>query len=124
MFYDELKDTAKALLTEFGQPCEIEQSLAGDYDITTGKVTPRKRRLRGVCLFNRLAYDFSSSSSNLVQQGDVSVLLSLSANLSRDDLLLSTLSVKGERWQIINCQPLKPAGVTVYYKLQARAING
>ena len=126
-FYDELADTAKTLLTEFGVPCSIEQNITSDYNVNTGEATRRKRRLLGVCIFNQLTYDFPQFQSSgvlkgeasLVQQGDVSITLSLSSPLSREELL-----VNGERWQIVNCQPLKPSGMTIYYKLQARLVNG
>ena len=131
-FYDELADTAKTLLTEFGVPCSIEQNITSDYNVKTGEATRRKRRLLGVCIFNQLTYDFPQFQSSgvlkgeasLVQQGDVSITLSLSSPLSREELLLSVLLVNGERWQIVNCQPLKLSGMTIYYKLQARLVNG
>ena len=110
--YGKLQNISTKLIKQFGVPCVVRTEKAGRYNPETGEVESRSRAEETAhCLFDNLAYDFNQSgknTSNMVQQGDVLIYVTATDN---------------EKWTVINCQPIKPAGVAVIYQCQARKVE-
>ncbi|MCQ9121573.1 hypothetical protein MUU45_001122 [Rodentibacter pneumotropicus] len=126
--YGQLRHLSTQLIRQFGVPCVVKTESKGQYDPATGGIS-NKRRVsnKAYCLFDNLAYDFPSYQSNgsgkgasaMVKQGDVMLYITESGKPE----VHSIVSVEGETWAIINCQPIRPANVSIIYQCQARRVT-
>ena len=121
--YGKLQNISTKLIKQFGVPCVVRSEKAGRYNPETGEVESRSRSEESAhCLFDNLAYDFNQigkNTSNMVQQGDVLIYVTAEANPA----INSKIVTDNEKWTVINCQPIKPAGVAVIYQCQARKVE-
>lgn len=121
--YGKLQNISTKLIKQFGVPCFVRSEKAGRYNPETGDVESRSRIEESAhCLFDNLAYDFNQAvknTSGMVQQGDVLIYVTAEAN----PVINSKIVTDNEKWSVINCQPIKPAGATVIYQCQARKVE-
>lgn len=121
--YGKLQNISTKLIKQFGVPCFVRSEKAGRYNPETGEVESRSRIEESAhCLFDNLAYDFNRSgqnTSNMVQQGDVLIYVTAEASPT----IHSKIITNDEKWAVINCQPIKPAGTAVIYQCQARKVE-
>jgi hypothetical protein len=120
-FYDEMAVMALDLITVFGQPVTLRDTIKGEYDPATGSTGPDtviERSAHGILL------DFTGQefqANNLITAGDKKLKIAASG-LNAPPTLLSKAIVQGKTWSII--PPLKeinPAGTPLLYELQVRA---
>lgn len=120
-FYDEMAVMALDLITEFGQPVTIRDTVKGVYDPATGKTGPdtfTDRLAQGILL------DFTGQefqTNTLIKVGDKKLKIA-AKGLTAPPTLLSKVLVQGRTWSII--PPLKeinPAGTPLLYELQVRS---
>ncbi|QIA76647.1 hypothetical protein [Rodentibacter caecimuris] len=123
--YGRLSHLSTQLIKQFGVPCVVKTESKGLYNPETGGILNKRRASnKAYCLFDNLAYDFPSYQSNgsgkgasaMVKQGDVMLYITESGKPE----IHSTVSVEGETWTIITCQPIKPSNVAIIYQCQAR----
>lgn len=121
--YKQLQVVSTRLIKQFGLPCSVLSEKAGRYNPETGEVESKSRSTKqAFCLFDNLAYDFGSfgkSNASAIQQGDVMVYVTAEG----EPAVNSKIVAEGEKWAVINCQPIKPAGTTVIYQCQARKVE-
>lgn len=120
-FYDEMAVMAVALITEFGQPVTLRDTVKGVYDPATGKTGPdtvTERIAQGI-LLDFTGQEFQTNS--LIKVGDKKLKIAASG-LSSPPTLLSKAVIQGKTWSIV--PPLKeisPAGTPLLYELQVRS---
>jgi hypothetical protein len=120
-FYDEMAVMALELITEFGQPVTLRDTVKGGYNPATGTTSPdtiTERTAQGI-LLDFTGQEFQTNS--LIKVGDKKLKIAASG-LSSPPLLLSKVIVQGKTWSII--PPLKeinPAGTPLLYELQVRS---
>ncbi|MCB4228116.1 hypothetical protein [Mannheimia haemolytica] len=127
-FYGNLGKISHSLIKRFGQPCNVTINEQGSYNPATGE---RKKGnwtvQKGYCLFDNLAFDFPHSGNDshggsalLVQQGDVLIYLTADCKPT----LNAVIEANGEKWSVINVQPIRPAATTLIYQVQGRKADG
>ena len=120
-FYDEMAVMALELITEFGQPVTLRDTVKGVYDPATGKTGPdtvTERTAQGI-LLDFTGQEFQTNS--LIKVGDKKLKIAASG-LTAPPTLLSKAVIQGKTWSII--PPLKeinPAGTPLLYELQVRS---
>lgn len=120
-FYDEMAVMALELITEFGQPVTLRDTIKGVYDPATGKTGPdtvTERTAQGI-LLDFTGQEFQTNS--LIKVGDKKLKIAASG-LSSPPTLLSKAVIQGKTWSIV--PPLKeinPAGTPLLYELQVRS---
>ena len=120
-FYDEMAVMALELITEFGQPIILRDTVKGLYDPSTGKTGPdtvTERTAQGIML-DFTGQEFQTNS--LIKVGDKKLKIAASG-LSSPPTLLSKAVIQGKTWSIV--PPLKeinPAGTPLLYELQVRS---
>jgi hypothetical protein len=120
-FYDEMAVMALELITEFGQPVTLRDTVKGVYDPSTGKTGPdtvTERTAQGI-LLDFTGQEFQTNS--LIKIGDKKLKIAAS-ELTAPPTLLSKVIVQGKTWSIV--PPLKeinPAGTPLLYELQVRS---
>jgi hypothetical protein len=120
-FYDEMAVMALELITEFGQPVTLRDTVKGVYDPAvggTGPDTVTERTAQGI-LLDFTGQEFQTNS--LIKVGDKKLKIAASG-LTAPPTLLSKVIVQGKTWSII--PPLKeinPAGTSLLYELQVRS---
>ncbi|HEX8591748.1 MAG TPA: hypothetical protein VF682_00470 [Pseudomonas sp.] len=120
-FYDEMAVMAFQLITEFGQPVTIRDTVKGVYDPARGKTgldTVTERTAQGI-LQDFTGQEFQTNT--LIKVGDKKLKIAASG-LSAPPTLLSKVIVQNKTWSII--PPLKeinPAGTPLLYELQVRS---
>ncbi|MDP8184405.1 hypothetical protein [Phocoenobacter skyensis] len=122
-FYQQMAITADKLIAQFGCTCEVHLQKDGEYNVETGEVEKvSTEKLTGNCYINHQHYDFNllNSGANSIKQGDVLMYITINSNVDRKMLLNSEVVVGNDTYQVVNCEPLKPADTTVMYKVQAR----
>lgn len=126
--YNKLKGVSDKLIRQFGQACEVHITETGKYNPATGERRKGSTTINnGYCLFDNLAFDFNSSrhdsaqgSASMVEQGDVLIYLTASCQ----PVLNAQVVVGGERWSIVNVQPINPGGTAIIYQAQGRRAYG
>lgn len=120
-FYDEMAAMALDLITQFGQPATLRDTVKGAYNPGTGITTPdtvSERTAQGI-LADYTGQEFQANS--LLKQGDKKLKIAASG-LATPPSLLSKVVIQGKTWSIV--PPLKeinPAGTPLLYELQVRA---
>lgn len=120
-FYNEMAVMALELITEFGQPLTLRDTIKGVYDPATGKTGPdtvSERTTQGI-LLDFTGQEFQTNS--LIKVGDKKLKIAASG-LSSPPTLLSKAVIQGKTWSIV--PPLKeinPAGTPLLYELQVRS---
>jgi hypothetical protein len=120
-FYDEMAVMALDLITEFGQPVTLRDTVKGVYNPSTGKTGPdtvTERTAQGI-LLDFTGQEFQTNS--LIKVGDKKLKIAASG-LAAPPTLLSKAVIQGKTWSII--PPLKeinPAGTPLLYELQVRS---
>lgn len=120
-FYDEMAAMALDLITEFGQPVALRDTVKGSYNPATGANTPdtvSERTAQGI-LLDFTGQEFQANS--LIKTGDKKLKIAASG-LATPPTLLSKVVIQGKTWSIV--PPLKdinPAGTPLLYELQVRA---
>jgi hypothetical protein len=116
-FYDEMN---LDLITQFGQPVTLRDTVKGVYDPSTGNTgqdTVTERTAQGI-LLDFTGQEFQTNS--LIKVGDKKLKIAASG-LSAPPTLLNRAVIQGKTWSII--PPLKevnPAGTPLLYELQVR----
>lgn len=115
-FYDEMAAMAVELLAEFGKPVTIVRKGA-----PTG---PPHNPMPGAdvdhaCDFVETGYDIENRDATLVAKGDKLGIISPAVDVA--PLLTDRIRIDGKLYQIADVQPLNPGGVTLLYKVHARA---
>jgi hypothetical protein len=119
--YDEMAVMARELITEFGQPVNLRDTVKGVYDPSSGKTGPdtvTERTAQGI-LLDFTGQEFQTNS--LIKVGDKKLKIAASG-LSAPPTLLSKAVIQGKTWSIV--PPLKeinPAGTPLLYELQVRS---
>ena len=120
-FYDEMAAMALELITEFGQPVILRDTVKGVYDPGNGKTGPdtvTERTAQGI-LLDFTGQEFQNNS--LIKTGDKKLKIAASG-LATPPTLLSKVIIQGKTWSTV--PPLKeinPAGTPLLYELQVRA---
>jgi hypothetical protein len=120
-FYDEMAVMALELITEFGQPIILRDTVKGLYDPSTGKTGPdtvTERTAQGIML-DFTGQEFQTNS--LIKVGDKKLKIAASGLIS-PPTLLSKAVIQGKTWSIV--PPLKeinPAGTPLLYEMQVRS---
>lgn len=120
-FYDEMAVMALELITEFGQPVILRDTIKGVYDPATGKTGPDtviERTAQGI-LLDFTGQEFQTNS--LIKVGDKKLKIAASG-LSLPPTLLSKAVIQGKTWSIVPpLKEMKPAGTPLLYELQVRS---
>ncbi|MEG9482761.1 hypothetical protein V6W59_10875 [Mannheimia sp. HC-2023] len=120
-FYGNLGKISHSLIKQFGQPCSVTINEQGRYNPATGERKKGNSTVHtGYCLFDNLAFDFRNQQSSGVQQGDVMIYLTADCK----PVLNAVIEASGEKWSVINVQPIRPAATTLIYQVQGRKANG
>lgn len=120
-FYDDMASMALDLITQFGRPVILRDTVKGGYNPATGANTPdtvSERTAQGI-LLDFTGQEFQANS--LIKAGDKKLKIAASG-LATPPTLLSKLVIQGKTWSIV--PPLKeinPAGTPLLYELQVRA---
>ena len=120
-FYNEIAVMALDLITQFGQPVTLRDTVKGAYNPATGLTTPdtvTERTAQGI-LADFTGQEFQTNS--LLKQGDKKLKIAASG-LTTPPTLLSKVVAQGRTWSVI--PPLKeinPAGTPLLYELQVRS---
>lgn len=116
-FYDALIAASNKLITDKGQDITFTQVTEGAYDPSTGSATNTETNytVKGVLLpYKREAI----SSSDLIQQGDMKLLVQpTGAPLAKPQ---DKVTVNSELWVIVNVKPLYPNGQLLLQEWQIR----
>lgn len=119
--YNKLKGKSDKLIRQFGQACEVHITEAGKYNPATGERRKGSTTINnGYCFFDNLAFDFKNHHAAMVEQGDVLIYLTASCQ----PVLNAQVVVGGERWSIVNVQPINPGGTAIIYQAQGRRAYG
>jgi hypothetical protein len=120
-FYDEMAVMALELITEFGQPVTLRDTVKGVYDPAvggTGPDTVTERTAQGILL------DFTGQefqTNTLIKVGDKKLKIA-AKGLTAPPTLLSKVLVQGRTWSIIPpMKEINPAGTPLLYELQVRS---
>ena len=118
--YQSLQLAANDVLAQFGQDCTVTVTGRREYDPETESVRTQTVTHRGKCVFGRLTEKHMAmlGGAALVQAGDVMLMATASCWLQND----AVLECNGERWQLVNTMPVKPAAVVLAYQAQARRL--
>lgn len=121
-FYDALIKAANRLLTDKGQTVTATRVTEGAYDPATGTATNAETNysVKAVILpYKRAAI----ASSDLIQQGDMKLLVSPLQTSGPAMIELKPqdkVTVNSEVWVIVNVKPLYPNGTLVFQECQIR----
>lgn len=126
--YSQLQQLSQQQIQQFGQKCKVKTASNGRYNPSTGEMSLSQIEHNAYCLFDNLAFDFPSfqssgsgkSSSVMIEQGDVMIYVTAEGKPE----LNSIIEVGGEKWRVIQCQPIKPADVVILYQCQGRKTDG
>ncbi|TNG94876.1 hypothetical protein FHQ28_05640 [Pasteurellaceae bacterium USgator11] len=127
--YGQLKNISTQVVKQFGMACTVITQSAGQYNPVTGAVEGGGENKQSAhCIFDNLAYDFprfqsggeGKASSSMVKQGDVLIYITAEAKPE----LSAQIVANGEKWIVITCQPISPAGTALLYQCQARRVYG
>lgn len=112
--YPKLQQTASRLIAKFGQAGAIRRTTASGpaYDPET-VITDH------ACQLAVLQYTDDKIDGTLIMRGDKLVYLS-TAGLSIEPSTADTVVIGGEKHAIVNVKPLSPAGLVVFWEIQAR----
>lgn len=120
-FYDEMAVMALDLITEFGQPVTIRDTVKGVYDPATGKTGPDTVTER---IGQGILQDFTGQefqTNTLIKVGDKKLKVA-ARSLSAPPTLLSRAVIQGRTWSIIPpIKEINPAGTPLLYELQVRS---
>ena len=115
--YAGLKDTVDALLTEFGQDCELRRAGAPvTVDPVNGTVTggaPQVFEVIGVVV----DYEEKLVDGETIMRGDRQAYIQANQEPKQADTFAEA---NGVVWAIVDVNPVNPAGLAVVYALQLR----
>ncbi len=120
-FYDEMAVMALEMITAFGQPVTISNTVPGEYDPETGGEAlgaTVEQTAQGI-LLDFTGQEFQNNS--LIRQGDKKLKIA-AQGLAWVPGLLDKVVAQGRTWSIV--PPLKeidPAGTPILYELQVRS---
>ena len=121
-FYDSLIKAANKLIADKGQTVTFTQVTEGTYDPATSSATNAETNytVKAVLLpYNAQAV----SSSALIQQGDMKLLVSPKQSSGSAMITASPqdkVTINGELWVIVNVKPIYPNGQLVFQEWQIR----
>lgn len=112
--YPKLRQTASRLIGKFGQAGAIRRTTASGaaYDPET-VITDH------ACQLAVLQYNDDKIDGTLIMRGDKLIYLS-TAGLTIEPSTADKLVIGGEEHAIVNVKPLSPAGLVVFWEVQAR----
>jgi hypothetical protein len=114
--YTQSQATADKLIKNFGRAISLKRiaKTGSAYDPTQAE---------SLTDLQAAVVDYSRFNMNetLIERGDKLVYVSAKAN-DAEPLKEDILVIDGEDFAIININALKPAGIVVYYEIQARKI--
>lgn len=112
--YAEMRAVAEELIAEFGQAGAIRRTATSGpaYD-------PETVTTDHACQLAVMEYTDDKIDGTLIMRGDKLVYLS-TAGLSIEPSTADKVMIGGEEHAIINVKPLSPAGLIVFWEIQAR----
>lgn len=130
-FYDKMAVTALDMLTKYGQPILLRETIAGEYNPETGQTGPEQSSEQ---LAEGMVLEFTGlefQRNTLLQQGDKKIKIAardvLSPTLSTvavTDIAVSNLYdyffLPLSVWSVINVKETNPAGAPLIYEIQGR----
>jgi len=127
-FYEDAAQTALALLTEFGASYSIRR-LGNDYDPTTGDASAIAK-VEGT--IKALVLPVASTAKSVFTEADNRQTEALRTGKARFILAAAKgapfepepndlIELEGNRYTVLGCSPLSPAGVPLLYKIAAEA---
>jgi hypothetical protein len=117
-----LKNKADSMLAKYGMLATLKQPNKGTFDPDAGEYTGGSADTETAVNVVKLLVDRTLIDGSMIKQGDVLFLVSAKNINTEPRPGTDTLVVGGTEYQIIDpVRPLDPAGVVVYYELQARA---
>ncbi|WP_417585321.1 hypothetical protein [Pelagibacterium sp.] len=121
-FYDEMAGLALEMLTEFGQPVTLRDTVPGEYDPITGGTTPGTVTEQvGSCILQEYGLQ-ESGAANLagsdIRQNDKKILIA--AKGLTPPTLSTQVIAGGHTWTAVNIKEINPAGTPLVYEIQGR----
>lgn len=112
--YARIRATAARLIAKFGQAGAIRRATTSGpaYD-------PETVTTDHACQLAVMQYTDDKIDGTLIMRGDKLTYLS-TAGLSIEPSTADKLMIGGEEHAIVNVKPLSPAGLVVFYEIQAR----
>lgn len=114
-FYEDMRGVAEEMISEFGQTGAIRRTTTSGpaYDPET-VITDH------ACQLAVMQYTDDKIDGTLIMRGDKLVYLS-TAGLTIEPSTADILVIGGKVHAIVNIKPLSPAGLVVFWEVQARA---
>lgn len=112
--YAHIRATAARLIAKFGQAGAIRRTTTSGSSYDPETVTTDH-----ACQLAVMQYTDDKIDGTLIMRGDKLVYLS-TAGLSIEPSTADKVVIGGEEHAIVNVKPLSPAGLVVFYEIQAR----
>ena len=109
-FYDELKDIADSLITEFGLPCEVTIKTVS-FDILTRQQTETVENYSGQAVLFGLNERKYLSPEIVNNDKAQTMLATADCHLQAG----ATVNFNGETYKVLQVKPLSPANVCLLY---------
>lgn len=110
--YAKLQKTTASVIASVGAPIVIASASASDYNASTGEAETNTKKLTGSAV--RFDYDLSQVDGELIRGTDARLVSTVQAKPG------DVVVFAGERLRAIDCKPLSPAGVSLYFEIQVR----
>lgn len=121
-FYDSLIKAANKLITSKGQSVTFTRVTLGSYNPATSSNTITETNYTVMAVL--LPYnDKAIASSDLIQQGDMKLLVSPKQSTGESMIEAKPqdkVTVNGSLWVVVNVKPLYPSGDLIFQELQIR----
>lgn len=113
-FANRLTNTARRLLTKYGQPVNVTRLSTTSFDPETGSTVDTTLSYSGVGLPTK--YSLYYISQHVVQQGDTLLIFSSTT----EPLIGDVFDVSGKEYTALNIQRITAQGISIIYKIQVR----
>lgn len=114
--YEGIKVIVQKVIPEFGIKCSAEITIDGDYNPDTG-INGEVIKTQGHCVLTEVK-EIYGEYNNLIEVGDQTALSTSTLELKIGSIML----IDGERYEVINPAPVKPANKVVLYKAHVRKL--
>jgi hypothetical protein len=121
-FYANAFNTAKSLLTTYGQTVTLTGESSGSgYDPATGEpITPTVETVLGVGAVFPYGSMASLSAQNATESAILAGDVKLTLSTTGEPKVGMTTTLNGSVWRVIAVDQIAPAGSAVYYDIQLR----
>lgn len=116
--YDEFSDTARDLLTEYGQTAYIRRSVETAAEHAPWEA-PETETKEYPCIAIVLSYHESVLAGSTIHAGDKKIIVA-AKGLEIEPTMTDVVLCNGVAYNIVNVETVAPAGVPIVYRLQAR----